>query len=314
MLVAIAAAVAGLAVLTIAADHLVIGSGRLAQRLGVSTVVVGVVVIGLGTSAPEFVVSGLAARRGDTGLAVSNLIGSNVLNVTLILGLAALIAPVVVHARVPRREAPLSVAAVVLFAVAILAGLGRVAGLVLAAGLAAAMVVLLRLARATPADAIGAEAADLIKAPGHTHSTGGEAVRTVLGLAGTLGGAQLLVVNSSSIATRVGVSPTVIGFTLVAIGTSLPELMTSIQAQRRGDTDLVVGNLLGSNLFNSLAGGTIVALAGHRHPARLGYPILLAMVTVSVLAWVLLHRGNKVSRGEAALLLVAYLATIPLIV
>jgi cation:H+ antiporter len=314
MLVAIIAAVAGLAVLTIAADHLVIGSGRLAQRLGISAVVVGVVVIGLGTSAPEFVVSGLAARRGDTELAVSNLVGSNILNVTLILGVAALIAPVVVHARIPRREAPLSVASVVLFSVAILAGLGLAVGLVLIAALVAALGVLLRLARTTPMDAVGIEAADLIDSAAVSHSTGREAVRVVLGLAGTLGGAQLLVVNASSIATRLGISKAVIGFTLVAFGTSLPELMTSIQAQRRSDTDLVVGNLLGSNLFNSLAGGAIAALAGHRHPARLAYPILFAMVTVSVLSWVLLHRGNKVSRGEAVLLLVAYLATIPLIV
>ena len=111
----VALALLGLALLTVAADQLVLGAGRLGARLGVSAVVVGVVVIGLGTSAPEFVVSGLAAGRGDAGLALGNLVGSNIINVTLILGVASLVAPVVVRSSVPRREAPLAVAGVFAF-------------------------------------------------------------------------------------------------------------------------------------------------------------------------------------------------------
>src|SRR6266511_1357008 len=116
MLILVVLALAGLALLTFAADQLVLGAGRLATRLGIAPVVVGVVVIGLGTSTPEFVVSGLAAARGDAALALGNLTGSNIINVTLILGVVGLVAPIAVRSSVPRREAPLSVVAVALFA------------------------------------------------------------------------------------------------------------------------------------------------------------------------------------------------------
>jgi cation:H+ antiporter len=326
-------ALAGLALLTIAADQLVLGAGRLATRLGISPVVVGVVVIGLGTSAPEFVVSGLAATRGDTGLAVANLVGSNIINVTLILGLAALITPVMVHSSVPRREAPLSAAAIILFAACALLGLGRVAGVVLSVALVAALVLLVRLARVPATDPMPAEIDDFLADPPTTDERsvpqtivkrqeagdtavathlGRETVRTLLGLAGTLLGAQLLVATAANAAQRLGVPQTIIGFTLLALGTSLPELVTSVQAQRRRDADLLVGNLLGSNLFNSLAGGAIIGLADHT-PARVGYPILAAMVAVILLTWLVLYRRLQVTRIEAALLLIAYLLTLPLI-
>src|SRR6266540_3341633 len=261
MLTLLALAALGLALLTVAADHLVLGAGRLAARFGISPVVVGVVVIGLGTSAPELVVSGIASVRGDGGLAVANLVGSNVLNVTVILGIAALVAPVKVRSSVPRREAPLSVAAVTLFAALVLVGLGRLAGALLGAALILTVVILVRLAHVTTADPLPAE----------------------------------------------------VGFTLVAVGTSLPELVTAVQAQRRGDADLLVGNLLGSNLFNAVAGGAVVGLMGRGEPARLGYPVLAAMVAVSLLTWLVLYRGYRVSRFEAVLLLVAYALTLPLI-
>jgi cation:H+ antiporter len=332
MLTLVAVAVAGLALLTVAADQLVVGAGRLAAGLGVSPVVVGVVVIGLGTSAPEFVVSGLAATRGDTGLAVANLVGSNIINVTLILGVAALVAPVTVRSSVPRREAPLAVAAVTAFAVFALLGLGRGAGVVLGVALVAALVVLVRLARVGAADPMPAEVDEFLAdpvtdrrsaaqpantgpdsagGPPVTH-VGRETLRAVLGLAGTLLGAQLLVASAATAAQRLGVPQTLVGFTLVALGTSLPELVTAVQAQRRRNADLLVGNLLGSNLFNSLAGGAIVGLADHR-PAHLGYPVLAAMVAVILLTWLVLYRRFRVSRIEAVLLLVAYLLTLPLI-
>jgi cation:H+ antiporter len=306
-------AVLGLALLTVAADQLVLGAGRLSARLGVSPVVVGVVVIGLGTSAPEFVVSTLAAARGDTGLALGNLVGSNIINVTLILGVTALIAPVVVRSSVPRREAPLSVAGVTLFAAFALIGLGRAAGTVLAAAVVAALVLLVRLARTRPADPMPAEVGEFLDGTTPAPRSGREAVRAVAGLAGTLVGAHLLVTSAAAIAQRAGVPQTVLGFTLVALGTSLPELVTSIQAQRRREADLLVGNLLGSNLFNSVAGGALVGLVNRGEPARLGYPVLAAMVAVGLLTWLVLYRRYRVSRVEAILLLVAYALTLPLI-
>jgi cation:H+ antiporter len=322
-------AVAGLALLTVAADQLVVGAGRLAAGLGVSPVVVGVVVIGLGTSAPEFVVSGLAAARGDSGLALANLVGSNIINVTLILGVAALVAPVTVRSSIPRREAPLAAAAVTMFAGFALVGLGRGAGVVLSVASVAALVVLVRLARVGAADPMPGEVDEFLAestAAGAAHPPQAtvkhrgpqprylsrEALRAVLGLAGTLLGAQLLVANAATAAQRLGVPQTVVGFTLVALGTSLPELVTAVQAQRRRNADLLVGNLLGSNLFNSLTGGAIVGLADHS-PAHIGYPVLAAMVAVILLTWLVLYRRYRVSRTEAALLLVAYLLTLPLI-
>ncbi|MGI5240670.1 sodium:calcium antiporter [Dactylosporangium sp. CA-139066] len=133
------------------------------------------------------------------------------------------------------------------------------------------------------------------------------------GLVGTLAGAQLLTAGASGVAQRLGVAPAVIGFTVVALGTSLPELVTAVQAQRRGNGDLLVGNLLGSNLFNSVAGGALVGLFGRGEAARLGYPVLAAMVAVSLLSWLVLYRHYRVSRAEALALLVMYALTLPLI-
>jgi len=309
----VALALLGLALLTVAADQLVLGAGRLGARLGVSAVVVGVVVIGLGTSVPEFVVSGLAAGRGDAGLALGNLVGSNILNVTLILGIASLVAPVVVRSSVPRVEAPLSVAGVTLFAAFALIGLGRTGGVVLGAAFVAALVLLVRFARVRPADPMPAEVGDFLDHTTPVPHLGRETLRVIAGLAGTLIGAELLVVNAAAAAQRAGVPQAVVGFTLVALGTSMPELVTSIQAQRRRNADLLVGNLLGSNLFNSVVGGALVGLASRDGPARLGYPVLAAMVAISLLTWLVLYRGYRVSRVEAVALLVAYALTLPLI-
>jgi cation:H+ antiporter len=303
-------AAAGLLIMAVAADQLVIGASRVAARLRIAPVVVGVVVIGLGTSAPEFLVAGLAAARGEVALGLASLVGSNIVNVTLVLGFAALIAPVVVASTTVRREAPMSVAGVVIFAVAVALGLGMVAGVVLAAVALVAMWLLIRVARITDEPA-PATVTTLVSRPVRPVA---ETVRVVLGLAGTLAGAQLLVVNAAEIAGELGVSSEVIGFTLVAIGTSLPELVTAVQAQRRRESDLLVGNLLGSNLFNSLAGGAVVALSAGPDPEfRLGTGLLAVMVGISVLAWVLLWKGYRASRKDAVVLLVVYAACLPLL-
>jgi cation:H+ antiporter len=323
MVVQIVLALAGLVVLTFAADHLVLGASRLAARLRISPVVVGVVVIGLGTSAPEFLVSGVAAARGETGLAVGNIAGSNILNLTLILGIAALAGPVVVTSRVIRREVPLAVGAVVLFSLLAWAGLEPLTGAVLAVAGVGAMFLLLRWAGSGRGNE---EVADEVEE--FTHATAAvdvpvaasklpvwfEPIRAVLGLAGVLGGAQLLVANASAIATDLGVPPVVIGFTLVALGTSLPELVTTIQAQRRGESDLVVGNLFGSNLFNSLAGGAIVGFAsGSATPGKAAVALSVTMILTAGLAWALLRRGLTLTRVEALALLAAYALTMPLL-
>ncbi len=323
MLVQILLAVAGLVVLTFAADHLVLGSSRLAARIRISPVVVGVVVIGLGTSAPEFLVSGVAAARGDTGLAVGNIAGSNILNLTLVLGIAALAGPIAITSQVIRREVPLAVGAVILFSLLAWVGLRPLAGAVLAVAGVAAVIVLLRWAgQGRSTDEIATDATEFAQSPATLDvpvppsrlPAWFEPVRAILGLAGVLAGAQLLVSNASTIATDLGVSPVIIGFTVVALGTSLPELVTTIQAQRRGESDLVVGNLFGSNLFNSLIGGGIVGLAsGSAAPGRAAVALSTTMILTAALAWVLLRRGLTLTRTEALILLAAYALTIPLL-
>lgn len=309
MLVEFGFCAVGLVLLTFAADHLVLGSSRLAARLRVNPVVVGVVVIGLGTSAPEFLVSGLAAARGDVGIALGNLVGSNILNLTLILGVAALVGAVGVSGTVVAREVPLAVAASVVF--------GVVSALVLAVLMVAALVLLLRWARAGRDRELVAEVAEFTEEPAAglgSRPLWVEGTRAAAGLVGVLAGAQLLVVNASAVAGRFGVPQVVIGFTLVALGTSLPELVTTVQAQRRGESELVVGNLFGSNLFNSLAGGAVVGFAaGAGSGARASAVLVVAMVLTGLLAWALLRRGLRLSRVEGLVLLGAYVVMVPLL-
>jgi cation:H+ antiporter len=310
VLVLLVLAAAGLALMTVGADHLVIGASRIATRLRMTPVLVGVVIVGFGTSAPEFVVAGLASARGDVALALASLVGSNIVNVTLVLGVGALVAPIAVASTTVRREAPISVGGVTVFAIAVALGLGVVTGMVLAVLVVAATLALIRLAR-TAREPLPATVTTAAHQPTRTAV---ESIRLILGMAGTLTGAQLLVINAAELAVELGVSPEVIGFTLVAIGTSLPELVTAVQAQRRGESDLLIGNLLGSNLFNSLAGGAVVAFTAGPDPQfHLAGPLLVVMVVISVLAWILLWKGYRASRRDAGFLLVVYLVCLPLL-
>jgi cation:H+ antiporter len=314
---AVLLAAAGLVLLAYAADQLVLGAARLAARLRIAPIVVGVVVIGLGTSAPEFLVSGLASARGEVALAVGNMTGSNVINLTLVLGIAALIRPVAMAGSVLRREAPLMVVCLLAFAVAVTVGLNRWWGV----GLALAMVVtsglLVRFSR-TEEQTFAAEVLDVAESA--QHRLGAEIPRALIGLVGVLAGAQLLVTNAVAIATALGVSQALIGFTLVAGGTSLPELVTVVQAQRRGESDLLVGNLLGSDMFNSLGGGATIGLfaqAGSVRPVGPDGPIasavLVVMVAVGLVTWFVAARGTHITRSQGAVLLAVYAASVPLL-
>jgi cation:H+ antiporter len=321
MVVASVLAIAGLGLLTVSAEHLVLGASRIAVRLRVSTVVVGVVVIGLGTSAPEFLVSGVAAARGDTGIAIGNIVGSNILNVTLILGVAALIRMVGATSSVIRREVRLAAAAVGLFAIVAWLGLTVWSAIGLALATVLALGLLLRWARrgrntdvADDATEFAEHAAPVdVPVPPTRLPAWFEPVRAGVGLAGVLIGAHLLVTNASSIAEQLGVSQVIIGVTLVALGTSVPELVTTIVAQRRGESDLVIGNLFGSNLFNSLAGGATIGFASGTAGPQPPVALLVTMALTTVLAWALLRRGLRLNRREGAILLIIYLATMPIV-
>lgn len=314
MIVPLLGIVGGLVLLTLAADHFVMGAARTSSRLRLSPVVIGAVVIGFGTSAPEMVVSGIAARRGQLDIAVGNIIGSNVANLSLVLGAAALAATITVGSRTLRREAPLSLAAVLLFAVLVQGGLSRTEGLVLAIGIVLALTYLLTSARAEGNEDLTDDVAEYLEEDGEIH-LGKELLRAGLGLAGTLAAAQILVSSATSIAREIGLAEGFVGLTIVAIGTSLPELATSLQAARKGETDLIVGNLLGSNLFNSLAVGGIAGLLGPGQLVddKLAGLATAMMVGIAVLAAFFMLTGRRVHRNEGVVLLSLYVLMIPLL-
>ena len=313
MLLALLAVVVGLVILTKAADQFVAGAARLSAALSVPPVIIGAVVVGFGTSAPEMVVSGIASTQGKLDIAAGNIIGSNVANLTLVLGISALLCTMTVSSSVLRREAPLSAASVVLFAVFIQDGLERWEGIVLLVGLFAALAFLFIGSRDGSEELISE--VDEFLEDEDSISIGREAVRTLLGLIGVVAGAQLAVWGASDIADRLDLAEGFIGLTLIALGTSLPELVTAIAAARKNEHELIVGNLLGSNMFNSLAVGATAGLLG---PGALESDVLAGAGTVIMLfvafgAWLFMYTGRKVASIEAVTLLAVYVVTVPLL-
>lgn len=302
--------VVGLVVLVRAADVFVDGAAGLSRRFGLSPVIVGAVVIGLGTSAPELLVSVIAAASGDASLGVGNVVGSNIANLSLVLAVAALVAPMAVHSSIVRREAPISFLAVAAFALALQGGLTRVDGVLLLGALVVVMVVTVRSATRAGNEELAAEVEQVLaEIPARR-----VVVLTVVGLLGTALGAQLLVDGSVGLATELGLSEGFVGLTLVAVGTSLPELVTAVQAARRGEDELIVGNVLGSNVFNSLLVGGAIALVGPGpiDDTRLVTYGAATMVAVAGLGWAVMGRKGNIARPEAALLLVGYVVAVVL--
>lgn len=313
MLLDIALLVVGLVLLVKAADVLVEASARLALVLRMTPVVIGVVVIGFGTSTPELLVSGLAAAEGLFNLGVGNIIGSNIANVLLVLGVASLVAPVTVELSVLKREVPLSLLAVLVFAWAIQGPLRTVDAIVLTVLLIVTICIILALARrdepTLPDDVAELQAGDV--------AVGRESVRAALGLAVTLAGAQMVVVGAGSIAGRLGLAEGFVGLTIVAVGTSLPELAAAVQAVRRGESGLLVGNLLGSNLFNATAVGALVVWAGagvnEQVEAALAGPATVIMIASVAAVSLLLIVRRRLLKLEGAVLLIAYAAAVVLL-
>ncbi len=312
LILLVAALVAGLVLLAFGSEQFVIGASRFARILRVSPVVIGAVVIGFGTSLPELLVTVLAASRGAADIAVGNAVGSNVANLTLVLGAAAVTAPLVVRSRTMVREAPLSAAAVVLLAalLVIQGGLGRLEGAVLVAALFVALGLLVAW-RHSEDDPLAQEVDEAVGRGAWSLSR--ESVRLVVGLAGTLGGAQLLVIGAVGIADRAGLSEGFVGLTIVAVGTSLPELFTAIQAGRRGESDLVVGNVLGSNIFNSLGVAGLAALIDPGPLAdNITGPGAMAMAVLAILTWLGMWTRRTLVRWEGVALLAAFAVLVPI--
>ncbi|MEZ5294908.1 MAG: sodium:calcium antiporter [Ilumatobacteraceae bacterium] len=276
------------------------------------SLVVGVVIVGFGTSAPELLVSALAVLDDNTAVAVGNVVGSNLANLTLLLGIGAVVVALTVESRTVRLEAPLVVAATVAFAVAVQGGIQWWEGVLLLAGLVGSLLVIARKpANDSSPDAVGDDVVELADA--EHHRFGIEVGRTVAGLVATVATAQLLLWGAMRVADETGLSGGFVGVTLVAVGTSLPELVTVIQSARRRETDLIVGNLLGSNLFNALAVGGVIGILGAPSIDDTSLTVVGvgAAVIAAVLATVAMATRRTVTRTEGIVLIVAYLATIP---
>ena len=295
----------GLAILTVGAEGLVRGGGALALRLGITPLAVGLTVVAFGPSSPELVVSVSTALDGRGDLAVGNVVGSNIFNVALILGVAALVRPAVAHAQVIRIDVPIVIASsALLWALLSNGRLGPMEGSVLLA-LAGAYTALTLWRARLEAPEVQAEAASAVP------SAGSPLWRDVLfvaaGLALLVGGARMLVVGAVSIAEAAGLSEAVIGLTILAAGTSLPELATSVVAAFRGQSDIAIGNVVGSNIFNVLGILGVSALVRPLAPGGVGAVDLAVMVVLAVALLPLLRTGFRLDRIEGALLLLAYL-------
>lgn len=308
MVGAIALVIGGLILLTAGADRFVLAAARLSRVWGLSPVLIGALVVGMGTSAPEFLVSVVAAAGDGLDLAVGNVIGSNIANLSLVLGATALVSPVTDHIKTLRREGLLMLAAVVLLAIVAWDGsLTLPEGIILALTMVGAAVLLVGWAR-SDTEGISVVTAGLDEM---TYDSGRpnprfEIVVGTVALLATLGGAEMLVRGAQEIARQLDLSQGFIGLTLVAIGTSLPELATVLAAARRNENDLVVGNLLGSNLFNSLAVAGGAAIVGGGALTTAFRPGLLFMLGVAAFAGILTATGNKLVRWEGFTLLVIY--------
>jgi cation:H+ antiporter len=307
--------VGGLALLFVGAEALVRGASALALRLGLSTLLVGLTVVAFGTSAPELIVSAEAALNEVGGIAVGNVVGSNIANVALILGVSALIRPLRVQAQLVRLDIPLLIAASLVLSALLLDGaIGRLEGLGLVSGLVAYLVFSYRVARRAQAqltlyeeiDSSGAASDEALPTRGSSFLVNGLFVGA--GLVMLVLGANWLVSGAVAIAENAGVSQTVIGLTLVAIGTSIPELATSVVASARGADDLAVGNVVGSNLFNVLGILGVAALIHPLHAPDLGWKDLAVLVATALLILPLARSGFVLSRTEGALLTSGYVA------
>lgn len=303
------AIVAGFGLLFVGAERFVGAAAATARVLGVPTLVIGLVVVGFGTSAPEMLVSATAAWNGETGLAIGNAIGSNIANIALVLGATALLRPLVVHSRVLRRELPILLAVSALAPALLLDGrLGRLDGVLLMGALAALLWGLVRLARRDAADEALVQEFDAEIDPGVPLARA--LLSLGVGLAILLAGARLLVWGAVAIAQALGVSDLVIGLTIVAVGTSLPELAASVAGALKGEADIAIGNVIGSNMFNLLA---VLGLPGLIRPGAVphevlarDYPVMLALTVLLFLMAAGIRGRGRIGRWEGAALLVAF--------
>lgn len=312
MLMAIVAIIAGLILLVWSADRFVEGAAATAVHLGMPPLLIGMVVIGFGTSAPELAVSAIAASDGNPGLALGNAYGSNITNIALIIGLVALVSPIQVHSQILRKELP------VLLGITLLAGwqlldghLTRLDGIVLLVVFTGVMGWSIVQGIRGKNDPLGGEnEAEVIS---HPMPLKRAILWLVVGLILLLVSSRMLVWGAVYVAQSLGVSDLIIGLTVVAIGTSLPELAAGLAAVRKNEHDLILGNILGSGIFNTLAvvgiAATISPLSVEAEVLHRDWTVMMALtVALFVMGWGLIGGKRVINRPEGAILLVVYLA------
>lgn len=309
--------IGGFVLLVWGADRFVHGAAAAARNLGIAPLLIGLTVVAFATSAPEILVSVVAASRGEPGLAIGNAIGSNICNIGLVLGCVSIIRPIKLRSETLRREMP-ALLAVSLLTVSLFLDsyLSRIDGLVMLTGLVIVMIWLARLGlRSAVNDPIKRDFEAEI--PQHVPMKMA-LIWFVLGLATLLGGAALLVDGAIDIARTLGVSDIVIGITLVALGTSIPELAVSLISALKGEYGLAIGNIVGSNIFNLLA---VIGIAATIAPAALAPSVLSLHIFVMVAFTLVLFAmtydydgKSELSRVEGGALLIAYVAFISYVV
>lgn len=311
MLLDIVFIVAGLVLLIFGGEALVRGASTLAQKVGVSPLVIGLVVVSAATSAPELAVTVGAVLRGEPDLALGNVVGSNIVNVLLILGLSALVMPLLIKRQLVRFDIPVMVGLSVLLVVVSLDGqIDLLDGIVLLGGLIAHVVISIVVGRREVASEVEGAGTALVPTPEKSVPLWLAAIMLIAGIGLLVVGAQLLVDGAVSIALSLGLSSLVVGLTIVAIGTSLPELATSIIAVRRGERDMAVGNIVGSNIFNiGMVLGLPAIIFGDGIPVpaaaiALDLPFMLAAAIALV---PIAFTGFLIARWEGVLFVALYI-------
>lgn len=300
--------VLGLVALFIGAEGLIRGSSALALKIGITPLVVGLTVVAFGTSTPELVVSLKAALIGNSSISLGNIVGSNIANIALILGISAIIRPLDVHANIIRREIPIMIGISILLVLLLIDGeLGLVDGIIFVLGIVIYTIVNITMARKEKNAEVEKEFKEGLK-------TGLGVPISIVMIVGGLGlmilGANLFVTSSISIAKVIGVSDAIIGLTIVAIGTSLPELITSVVAAYKHESDIAIGNIVGSNIFNILGILGITALIISVSSSGINYIDFGAMLFAALILLPLSKTGFRITRLEGLFLVLGYAAYI----
>lgn len=300
--------VVGFVLLIKGADILVSGASSVAANFKVSKMLIGLTIVAFGTSAPELAVSISSLAAGSTDMLLGNVIGSNIMNILLLVGIGAMICPIIVKRNTVMKELPIllliSTALVVLFLDVSLANgsnneITRGDAIVCLLFFAIFVYYLIAMARKKRTE----------KQEKPEHKLGKSLLLTLLGLVGIVGGSQMVVHGASSVASAIGISDRMISLTVIALGTSLPELVTTITAAKRKETDLIVGNIIGSNIFNiCVVMGIPVALFGSISPRSFEMIDLVVMLGSAALLWIFVERDRRISRLEGAVFLLIFAA------